>query len=43
MLNTNSQNIVQCAAAQRAVTTTDVQKMTQAEGGNLQFSPSSAR
>jgi hypothetical protein len=31
LLNTNSQNIVQCAAAQRAVTTADVQKMTQTE------------
>jgi hypothetical protein len=35
LLNTNSQNIVQCAAAQRAVTTADVLKMTQADDGNL--------
>jgi hypothetical protein len=35
LLNTNSQNIVQCAVT----TTTDVQKMTQAEDSNLQFSP----
>jgi hypothetical protein len=37
LLNTNSQNIVQCAAAYRAVTTADVQKMTQAEDRNAQF------
>jgi hypothetical protein len=39
LLNTNSQNIVQCAAAQRAVSTADVLKMTQAEDGNLPFPP----
>jgi hypothetical protein len=39
LLNTKRQNIVQCAAAQRAVSTADVLKMTQAEDGDLQFHP----
>jgi hypothetical protein len=36
-LNINSQDIVQSAAARRAVTTTDVLKMTQAEDGDCSF------
>jgi len=37
LLNTNSQNIVQSAAAQRAVTITDLQKMTQVEDDDCSF------